>query len=189
MTYKTELMEEILTSEQAQLFITQMTPIYGEAYTFLWILQSVGMVLDDLMSYPEEIKKQVTPRTATWTLDYWESEYGITTDPTKTIEERQQILVNILKANARNNPKTLEDLITNTTGYKAEITENVSKNKFLVRLYGYLLDDTALRNVIERRKPAHLIYETFMCELIELTLPTYRNVVVLEREKYEVEVS
>lgn len=189
MTYKTELMEEILTSEQAQLFIDKMTPIYGKAYTFLWILQSIGMVLDDLMTYPEEIKQQVTPQTATWALAYWENEYGVTTDPNMTIEERQQILLNTIRANTRNNPRALSDLILNETGFKTEIIENVSKNKFKVRVYGYLSDDTELINIIESRKPAHLIYETMLGELIELTLPTYRNVVVLESEKYEVEVS
>ena len=189
MTYKTELMEEILTSEQAQLFIDKMAPIYGNAYTVLWILQSIGVVLDELMTYPEEIKKQVIPQTATWTLKYWENEYGLPTDETKTIEERQQILLNRIKANTRNNPKALSNLIENETGFKTEIIENVSKNKFKVRTYGYLLDDTVIRNIIERRKPAHLIYELMLGESIDLTFNTYRNVVVLESEKYEVEVS
>lgn len=177
MNYRTELMEKILTSEQAQLFIDKMSPIYGRAYTFLWLLQSIGMVLDDLMTYPEEITKQVTPQTASWTLDFWEKEYGIATDPTKTVKERQQILTKIIKANTRNNPKTLADLITNSTGYATEIRENVSKNKFSVKVYGYLADNTEIKKIIDRRKPAHLIYEIIMSEVLSSEVPMYNSAV------------
>lgn len=177
MSYRTELMEQILTSKQAQLFIDKMAPIYGNAYTFLWILQSVCVVLDDLMTYPEEIKKQVTPQTATWTLHYWEKEYGIATDPLKTIEQRQQSLTKIIRANARNNPKTLEDLIQAITGYKTEIVENVGKNKFRIKVYGYVEDTSGIVKVIEKRKPAHLIYELAVGETLDTEVATYNGVV------------
>lgn len=179
MAYRTELMEQILTSKQAQLFIDKMAPIYGNAYTFLWILQSVCVVLDDLMTYPEEIKKQVTPQTATWTLDFWEKEYGIATDPSKTIEQRQQSLTRIIRANARNNPKTLEDLIQAITGYTTKIVENVAKNTFRVEVYGYVDDTSGIVKVIEKRKPAHLIYELVVGELLDTETTTYSGVVGL----------
>ena len=35
MRYRTDLMESILTSEEAQKIIDFVTPIYGEAYVFL----------------------------------------------------------------------------------------------------------------------------------------------------------
>lgn len=177
MAYRTELMEQILTSKQAQLFIDKMAPIYGNAYTFLWILQSVCVVLDDLMTYPEELKKQVTPQTATWTLDFWEKEYGIATDPLKTIEQRQQSLTQIIKANARNNPKTLEDLIQAITGYKTEIIENVATNKFRVEVHGYVDDTSGIIKVIEKRKPAHLIYELSIGEKLDTEVSMYNSVV------------
>lgn len=177
MSYRTDLMEQILTSKQAQLFIDKMAPIYGNATTFLWILQSLCVVLDDLMTYPEEIKKQVTPQTATWTLSYWEKEYGIATDPSKTIEQRQQSLTQIIRANARNNPKTLEDLIQSVTGYKTEIIENVAKNTFRVEIHGYVDDTSGIIKVIEKRKPAHLIYELSIGEKLETEVPIYNSVV------------
>lgn len=176
MSYRTELMEQILTSKQAQLFIDKMAPIYGNAYTFLWILQSICVVLDDVMELPEELKKQVTPQTATWTLDFWEKEYGVATDPSKSIEQRQQSLTKIIKANARNNPKTLEDLIQAITGYETEILENISKNKFRIKVYGYVEDVSGIIKIIEKRKPAHLIYDLAVGELLSTETATYNGV-------------
>lgn len=177
MSYRTELMEQILTSKQAQLFIDKMSPIYGKAYTFLWILQSICVVLDDVMDLPEELQKQVTPQTATWTLDFWEKEYGIVTDLSKTIEQRQQSLTKIIRANARNNPRTLEDLIQAITGYQTEIIENVSKNKFRIKVYGYVEDTSGIIKIIEKRKPAHLIYELAVGETLDTEVSMYNGVV------------
>ena len=42
MWYKTELMEQILTSESAKRMIDYVSPIYGKSRIGLWLFQIIG---------------------------------------------------------------------------------------------------------------------------------------------------
>ena len=185
MKYRTELMEEILTSPQAQKIIDYLTPIYGEAYVCLWIFQAIGVILDEGESFPEEYMNQVTPATATWSLSFWEKEYGIIPDPAWTVEQRRINIMNKITSRRPINPKRIEELVTDFYGYDAEIVENSAKNTFSIYIRGLVDNLDAVRSSIDEIKPAHLIYNVQVAELIESYLNHYEHISVSEQEKYE----
>lgn len=75
---KTELMDNILTSPEAQKIIEFVSPVYGDAYTGLHLFNCIGRVLDELDVFPDHFKDQIFVQTADlWSLDYWEKQYGI----------------------------------------------------------------------------------------------------------------
>ena len=93
MWYKTDLMEQILTSESAKQMIDYVSPIYGKSRIGLWLFQVIGLEIDDVKTICEDIFDQIFVDRATWGLPIWEKEYGITPLPDQTIEQRRtQIL-------------------------------------------------------------------------------------------------
>ena len=92
--YKTELMEQILKSKKGQELVQMMSPIYGEAYVALWILEAIGRVLDEMAEWSESLADQTRPATATCSLPYWEKQYSTVPDPSWDIERRRQNIIN-----------------------------------------------------------------------------------------------
>ena len=175
--YKTELMEKILKSEKGQELVQMMTPLYGEAYVALWILEACGQVLDEMAEWSETLADQTRPQTATWSLPLWEKQYNTTPDPSWDIERRRQNILNKMMKTAMN-PEKLANIIAVASGAKCRIEENTGKNHFTVHLSGISsLDNEAyVREVISKAKPAHLIYELAITEIIECEVKTFTGV-------------
>ena len=53
MWYKTDLMEQILTSESAKQMIDYVSPIYGKSRIGLWLFQVIGLEIDDVKTICE----------------------------------------------------------------------------------------------------------------------------------------
>lgn len=183
--YRTELMEEILTSPMAQKIIQLVSPIYGEAYTVLWLYQAIGTILDKMDEWTGSLQDQVLPQTATWSIPYWEQQYGITSDPRLSTEQRRINILQRCRNKGQINPKRMEDILTTISGYATEITENVAKNTFLITINGYIADLTQVKEAIREMKPAHLIYQIAMAELTVLEHETHGAILVTESERYE----
>lgn len=158
--YKTELTEQILKSPMAQTIIQEISPIYGDSYTVLWLIQVIGQVLDMMEEWATSIEKQVVPQTATWSLPYWEEQYRLVTDESWSYERRRQNIVNRMNR-APMNPAKLEALISVAAGADARIVELTGKNRFTVYISSTqdLVDEKYVREEIDKSKPAHLIYD------------------------------
>ena len=90
---KTELMDKILTSPEAQKIMDFVSPVYGEAYSALHLFNCIGCVLDELDEFPDTFRDQLSVKTADlWSLDYWEKQYGIVPDLDATEEDRRRNL-------------------------------------------------------------------------------------------------
>lgn len=159
--YKTELTEKILTSPMAQKIIQEVSPLYGEAYTVLWLYQVIGMVLDDIEEWANSLEQQVVPQTATWALPYWEEQYNIVTDSTWSYERRRENIVNKCRNRAPLNPYKLERIVAVASGGEARVEEHTGKNQFTVYISAKesLIDEKFVRREIDKAKPAHLTYE------------------------------
>ena len=155
MWYKTDLMEQILTSESAKQMIDYVSPIYGKSRIGLWLFQVIGLEIDDVKTICEDIFDQIFVDRATWGLPIWEKEYGITPLPDQTIEQRRtQILQMRIKRPL--NPKRFEKLI-----------ENTAKNTFQVNLYGEVNNYDEVVRRIDELKPAHLLCDIRVSYVIE----------------------
>lgn len=159
--YKTELMEEILKSPMAQKIVQEVSPIYGNAYTVLWLYQVIGTVLDMMDEWIGTLEKQVVPQTATWSLPYWEEQYGIQTNESWSYERRRQNIVNKCRTRSPVNPERMSQIIAVAAGADARIEEHTGKNHFTVYISANadLVDEEFVKKEIDKAKPAHLIYD------------------------------
>lgn len=166
MSYRTEMVEQILTSPEAQRILEYLSPIYGEAYVGLWLLQVIGMQLDKASNWTAEMALQVTPQTATWTLDFWEKEYGIVPQDGWTTEQRRQNILAQMKFVAPMTPTKLAEIASLAAGVPVDIVENTGKNTFAVLVRRYTENFERAKKAIDEAKPAHLIYTIQIAYLI-----------------------
>lgn len=160
MRNQTELMRAILTNKKAQEIIDYVSPIYGNSYVALWIFQAIGSVMGEVYEIADKMRYEANPATADLLLGFWEQHYDIPADSTLTNEQRRARLIGKVQFRGPSNPKRLEDAVSGALGgVKVEITENVSKNKFLVNIREVVPSINPAVSILEQRKPAHLIYE------------------------------
>ncbi len=187
----TELMLTILKRKTAQRIIDFVSPIYGDSYVGLWIYEVIGAVLDEVVTIAEALKAEGNPGTSVLLLDYWEDYYQLPRDPTLTTEQRQLRIIAKIRTRGPINPKRLESIISGVIGgIDVTITENVAKNTFLVTIHDVIDSINPVVAVLERLKPAHLIYWIkIQTETVsEADIKTAVAVVNAENERYTVEV-
>lgn len=160
MRNQTEMMRAILTNEKAQEIIDYVSPRYGNSYVALWIFQAMGIVLGEIYDLANNLRYETAPVTSDLLLDLWEKHYSIPIDTSLTTEQRQIRILAKLQSRGPCNPARLETAVSSALGgVEVEITENVAKNTFLVNIREVVDDITPVVAVLERLKPAHLIYQ------------------------------
>lgn len=159
--YETELMREILKSPQAQKMIQEISPRYGSAYVFLWLMQVTGGEWDEMLEWVEDYRNQVVPQTATWALEYWEKAYGIEPNPLWSYERRRQNILTKRTGRGPMNPAKLEKIASIAAGFPARVQENTGKNKFTLYISATpgLVDEAAILAAVQEAKPARLQVE------------------------------
>lgn len=189
MRNQTELMKSILTNETAQKMIDYVSPIYGDSYVGLWIFQAIGYVLGDICKVANQLRYEANACTADLLLDYWEKQYGIQADNTMTKDQRRARIISKKQSRGPCNPARLCTAISAALGgVKVEITENVAQNTFLVNIREVVPSIVPAVAVIERMKPAHLIYR------IQVATQTVSNadikvaIAMTHAEQFNVEV-
>ena len=189
MRYRTELMQSILTNETAQRVIDFVSPIYGNSYVGLWLFQAIGIVLDDLSRIAEQLRYETTPCTSDLLLDYWERTYGISTDPSLTKELRREQLISKKLNRGPCNPARLASAVSVALGgVEVDITEHIDSNTFLVNIREYVPSLVPAVAVIERMKPAHLVYQIQVAEQTISDAEIKIAIAMTQAEHYEVEV-
>ena len=115
-----------------------------------------------LKDYVEDLNNNLYVKTATWGLDLFEEELGLTTDKSISYEERRERIL----AKKRGNGTTTKAMIKNTaeafSGGEVEVIENFNDYSFIVKFIGTKgipKNLTLFRKMIEEIKPAHLNYE------------------------------
>lgn len=188
---KTEMAEEILTSDEAKNIYNMVSPIYGNSYVALWIFQAIGKELDIAEQLAEGLFQELRPETATWFLPEWEKRYGIIPGADWTLERRREAVISKRKFNAPVTPEKLSALASSLVGVPVDIIENTGKNKFTV----YIRQNTttekfdSAREAIDEAKPAYLIYDIVIAEEHVVPVNNYIAVGATPKEYYNVEVS
>ena len=189
MRYQTELMRSILTNETAQQIIDYVSPIYGDSYVGLWLFQAIGVALDEVCKIAEQLKYETNPATADLLLDYWEREYGLAIDTSLTKEQRRaKILAKTQTRRAANPARLCAAVSAALGGVAVDITENVDKNTFLVNIRENVPSLVPAVAVLERMKPAHLIYQIRVATQTVSTAEIKVAIAMTHAEQYKVEV-
>lgn len=189
MQNRTRMMEKILKSPEAQKIIDFVSPVYGEAYAGLSLFNAIGTALDELDVFPEWLKDQIALQTVSdeWALNYWEEQYKIYPEKDWDFETRRKNLMEKM-GNHFYSPRKIENVLSAMTGYNVELKENTGKNKFDVLIRGFVKDLTNAKAFVDKVKPAHLVYDIKVSELIEANLQIYLGIGVSQHEHYEIEV-
>lgn len=183
----TELMRSILKNEMSQRIIDFVSPIYGNSYVALWIYEAIGIVLNDVYTISDNLRYETSASTTEMLMDYWEYQYGLPKDNSLTLEQRRYRLLLKKRNGLPANPKKLSDAMSAALdGAAVDITENVDKNTFLVNIRDVVPSYTPAVAVIERRKPAHLIYRVRSCAVSDVKVTV--GVAVAHSEQYEIRV-
>lgn len=159
--YETELMREILKSQMAQKMIQEISPRYGSAYNFLWLMQVIGDEWDEMLEWAESFEKQVIPQTATWALEWWEKQYNIIPNPTWSIERRRENIIAVINSRGPMNPTKLAKMAAVASGFDARIVENTGKNRFALYISAMPdeVNEDEVKAALKPAKPARLIYD------------------------------
>lgn len=157
--YRTDLMDEILTSPEARNIVGQVSPIYGAAFVALWLFQVIGCQLDDMEEWSRAFQAETVPQTATWSLDYWEENYGIPRNPNMTASQRRARIISRIRDRAPMSPAKLARYITDVSGYECEIIENTGKNRFTLIRRDQSGPLGLVKLALNEAKPAHVIYK------------------------------
>lgn len=189
MKNQTELMQKILTNEKAQEMIDYISPIYGNSYVGLWLIQAIGTVLGEVYDLALQLREETNPATAELLLDYWEDHYGVPRNTTLTSEQRRARIISKTQERGPCNPKRLALAVSNALGgVEVYITENVAKNTFLVNIREVVDDIQPAVDVLERMKPAHLIYQIRTATQMVSEAQLKTAIAITHAELYKVEV-
>lgn len=193
---RTELTNQIITSPEAEKILDFVSPIYGNSYVGLWLFEVIGRELDDMYHWAVGFEDQTVPDRATWSLPYFEQEYGIIPDPNDSIEARRAAIIQKMRYRGPMNPAKLENVVEVAAGVEADILENTGKNRFTIILRdlpknlmkGSTKSIAALQRAVEDAKPAHLIYDVCIEKQIDVN-PVVRTAVSMSQNKrYNVEI-
>ena len=172
MKQQTELMRQILKNETAQKIIDYVSPVYGESYVALWLYEIIGAALGEITALAENMFYETNPMTTTLLMDQWEDHYGLHRGVGMTMEQRRERLLEKIRFRAPCNPKRLAGAMERILEVPVEITERVAKNTFQVEIMDAVADfDKILHalSVLEKRKPAHLIYQVHVTSQVDET--------------------
>lgn len=169
-----DIRHEILTSELGNQMLDMVAPTYDRSKVALYLFQALGTEFQPIVDFVlDDFIKQIFPQTATWGLDYWEEEYGIITDKSKTIEERRAYFMGLKFYRPSTTPKRIEKMVTSFTGFDCVVDEGIAPNTFRVTIYGYPKNIKSVKDLLNQKSQAHLIYELKGIERAESVSDTF----------------
>ena len=155
-------MNEILNSPSGKRCKEYISPIYEESIYGKWLLQAIGVVLDELNTWINEYCLQIVPQSATWGLEYYEKEYKIPVDLNASINSRRNAVILKMQTRLPMNPVRFEKITSQAAGVSCRVVENTAKNTFEIWLSAIgqeSINIELLKQVIAKAKPTHLLCE------------------------------
>jgi len=160
--------DSILTSKEAKKILGYISPIYDDAYAALHMLEAIGLQLDDIAGWTNEMFKAIIPQAMTgttdfWALPYWESEYGVESTETST-ERRLAKIYAAIRTRYAAIPYRLAALATAACGVSCRVAENTVGTSghtfdiYVKALSSVGIDETAIKNAVNQAKPSHLLF-------------------------------
>lgn len=143
----------------SQRMLSRISPIYGESYVVKWLMEAMGIEIQEARDLYEELRLQIVPQTATWGLDYWEQRYYIPIDHSMSLEERRKRIFLRQAMRAPMNPERIKQLAETIVDIPVDVQEHIAPYVFGL-FFDYPaakpLDLIKLLQTIRRAKPSHL---------------------------------
>lgn len=167
-----------LTNEIGKKMLSWVAPIYKDSLVMKIIYQALGMEWESTEAMIEDIKAQLNPLTATWSLGWWEDAWSLLRQENATIEQRRNRIIAKMQQSIVVNPARMEKAIEAITGKTATIV-HAAAYTFAVRTRILTAEQEAnVRALIEDMKPAHKSYliETIYNHWSEVELLSWARV-------------
>ncbi len=153
----------IITSSEAKKMLHYVTKnFYDHSSAALRIFQAIGTEWDEMTNWSDDLLNQFFPQSCTWSIPFWEQQYGILSDETLSLSVRRQKLIAKITYRAPVTPFALEQVLSSFTGFDTTVIENVAPYTFKIILspthdspsYSY----EQLFRLIQNSKPSHLSF-------------------------------
>lgn len=139
-----------------------LPPYYDRSIIMKAIQDANAEELGAVYYFIDDFKRQfLTPTTATWGLAFWEQELGLSTDISKTYEERREIIMARLQGMGTVGKNVLISAASAFSGGDVDVIECPAEYRFVVKFIGTLgvpKNMASFVNMVEDIKPAHLSY-------------------------------
>jgi hypothetical protein len=157
----------MLTSERGKEMLSHCPRYYQASRVFKSIMQASGVELDSLKQGIEEILDQFFVNTATWGLDLWEQELGLSSFVGKPLNQRRSTVLSRL---GQPNMATVNFIkrIAEIFGGTVEVVQTPAAYSFTVKFVQLLnasLNLADVRVVLEEIKPAHIGLNMIVVEI------------------------
>ena len=189
------------TSESAKRQISYVSErFYENSYVGKWLFQVMGMEYDEARKLVEELPGQMFPETATWGLKYHELKWQLPVRENLSYEERRKLIYQKRDVKTPMTPYHMERYLESITGLKVHVADVHDlgefsngfshPNMFRVTIIGdSTLDLAAVKNIIDRHKQSHTVYNIEVLEnCYEVLHCIYETIVPQTKKTYEVEV-
>lgn len=153
-----------ITSESGQRMISNLPEFYETFREFRYISQTEGNELDDLQLALEETLNQYFASVATWGLDNWENELGLTPAPSQPDSERRDRIVSRLRGTGTATIRVVKNVAESYDGGGIDVVEDhaaYTVSIVFVDTRGVPPNIEDLKAAVRAVVPAHLslIYE------------------------------
>lgn len=135
---------------------------YGGSPETVTIQEALRPELDLIWRARDELLLQLSPKTATWGLAYWEEAFGLPVDEGKDLEQRRSLVLAKLRGRATTTPALVKSLAEGILGVEIEVGEIFPEDRVELRLDAPNrlppgLDD--LKVLLDKIMPAHLTWD------------------------------
>lgn len=140
--------------------IAYLPPHYAGIREMQELQGAVGEEIGRGRQAVNELLDQQFIATATWGLDLWEWELGITVDHSKSYERRREILLAKLRGAGTTTGEMVRRVAAAFSGGDVEVIEHPEEYRFEIRFIGVKgipPNMPGLMQAIEEIKPAHLV--------------------------------
>jgi hypothetical protein len=151
-----------LTNSVGQKMLAWVAPIYQNSLVMKVIYQAMGSEWESTENFIAEIKKQLSPYTATWSLPFWEDAVGLPRNSDAGYEERRPKIIAKIRLGTVVNPAGLKGAIEREIGTTTEIVANVAPYTFGIYLLSpgdRNIDIDKLVEIVKDAKPAHMSFQ------------------------------
>ncbi|WP_060210305.1 putative phage tail protein [Sporosarcina koreensis] len=149
-----------ITTETGRDMLQSVTPIYNNDELALAVFEANGRVMDEIRKVIKDLKHEMFPQHASWTLGYWESMLNIKTNKNLSDAERVQKILFELNKYFPITRKRMEQIVNvHVQNRDAKVIEDRGEYSFTIQIPSENLIITAdIHRDVEEAKPAHLAY-------------------------------
>ena len=147
-----------VTTETGKEMLQSVTPMYNKNSLALGVFEANGKVMNNVLATIRNLKAEMYPQNATWSIAYWEQMLGIKTKKNLSDSVRvQKVLFEMNKYFTVTRNRIENTVNIYVSNKNARVTEDEGEYSFTIEVpVNHDFDAAAIHRAVEEIKPAHL---------------------------------